>query len=309
MKVHQGINNFQHTRPVILTSGTFDGVHLGHQKMLSKLITEAKELGYESVLLTFYPHPRMILHPDDHGLKLLSTPEEKYELLEKMGLDHIIVQPFDEAFSSITAHKYIRDILVNKLGVKKIIAGYDHRFGKNREGNYETLIEAGDVFNFKVIQISAKELEEVKISSTKIRQALQKGDVAISEKYLGRKYSLKGAVVAGKKLGSQLGFPTANIKVTYSYKLIPKRGVYAVYTYVNNEKIKGMLNIGTRPTVSNQEDVSIEVHLIHWTGNIYNNAIKIEFVHRLREEKKFRNKEDLIKQLNLDLENTLKILN
>jgi len=308
LKIHHGIANFHSSKPVILTSGTFDGVHLGHQKMLAKLIAEAKESNNESVLLTFYPHPRMFLHPDDHGLKLLSSPEEKYSLLEKMGIDHVVVQPFDDVFSSITAHRYIRDILVNQLGVKKIIAGYDHRFGKNREGNYDVLVETGAIFGFDVIQISAKELEDVKISSTKIRNALFNGEIDVAEKYLGRKYSIEGKVVEGKKLGSQLGFPTANINVDYDYKLIPKNGVYAVIAFVENQKIKGMLNIGTSPTVSNSNKVSIEVHLINWKGNIYDKTIRIEFVKRLRDEKKFESKPDLIKQLNLDKQDTLEIL-
>ena len=309
MKIHQGIKNFQCSKPVTLTSGTFDGVHLGHRKMLHNLITEAKEADHESVLLTFYPHPRMVLHPHDHGLKLLTSPEEKFEILETMGLDHVIVQPFDEEFSSISAYNYVRDVLVNQLGVKKIISGYDHRFGKNREGNFDTLVELGQLFNFEVLQISAKEMEEVKISSTKIRNALFDGDVEMAERYLGRNYQLRGRVIEGKKLGSKLGFPTANLQLIYPHKLVPKNGVYAVYATIKGEKIHGMLNIGTRPTVIEDGEVSIEVHLIGWKDDVYDEVVDIQFIKRLRDEKRFEGKSQLIEQLNIDLQNTLAVLN
>lgn len=309
MKIHQGIDNFKSSNHVILTTGTFDGVHIGHQKMLTNLIAEAKKNGLESVLLTFYPHPRMVLYPDDHNLKLLTAPKEKHALLEKIGIDHLIIQPFDDKFSSISAHNYIRDVLVNKLGVKKIIAGYDHRFGKNREGDYETLSSLGNVFDYSVTQITAREIEEVKISSTKIRSALDEGKIEIAEKYLGRKYSITGTVVAGEKLGSQLGFPTANIEVNYQYKQIPKIGVYAVKVEIEEKTIDGMLNIGTRPTVSNENLQTIEVHLFDWEDDIYTKSITVTLVKRVREEQKFNTKEALILQLKKDQEEVQKILN
>ncbi len=308
MKIHHGISQFKYEKPVILTTGTFDGVHLGHQKMLAKLINEARQTDSESVLLTFYPHPRMVLNPDDHDLKLLTSPEEKYLLLSEMGLDHLIIQPFDNEFSSISAHHYIRDILIGNLGVKKIIAGYDHRFGKNREGNFDTLVEMSEIFEYQVEQISARELNEVKISSTKIRNALLAGDVATAENYLGRSYQISGKIVAGKKLGSQLGFPTANLEVIYPFKLIPKNGVYVVRVNVNEKMVDGILNIGVRPTVSESNNTSIEVHLIDWYGDIYGTEITLIFVDRLRDECKFENREELIKQLHIDKQNAIKIL-
>lgn len=309
MKIHQGIANFENNKPVVLTTGTFDGIHLGHQKMLNNLITEAKAIDGESVLLTFYPHPRMILYPDDHGLELLSSPEEKYSLLEELGIDHLIIQPFTEEFSSVTGENYIRDILVNQIGIKKIIVGYDHRFGKNREGNYDTLTELSQTFNYTAHQIPAKEIKEVKISSTKIRNALKTGKVEVAAKYLGRNYHLKGKVVQGEKLGTQIGFPTANIATNYDYKLIPSPGVYAIIATINDDKINAMLNIGTKPTVSSVNQLSIEAHLINWNGMIYENEIEIEFVKWLRPEQKFNSISELIEQLKIDKVETLKILN
>ena len=283
-----------------MTTGTFDGVHLGHKKILKRLIENAREMGRESVLLTFYPHPRIVLHPKDHGLKLLSTQEEKAELLKEMGLDHLIELPFSKEFASLSPREYVRKVLVEAIGIEKIIVGYDHRFGNHREGDYNKLLEYGEIYNFDVEQISALELQEIKISSTKIRQALESGDVEKAAQFLGHTYAVKGTVVKGQSLGSKIGFPTANVLPEYDWKLIPGNGVYTVKCEVEGKIIPGILNIGTRPTVNKDNKVVIEVHLLDWDGLIYDKKINIKFLYRIREEQKFDSIEDLVEQINKD---------
>ena len=284
----------------VVTTGTFDGVHFGHQKIIDRLKSVATKIGGESVLLTFHPHPRMVLFPDDEDLKLLSTREEKIKRLESAGLDHLIIYPFSRKFSRRTATEYVRDLLVNKIGVKSLVIGYDHQFGRNREGDFEQLIELAGIYDFKLEEIPAQELDDVKVSSTKIRNALFQGDVKTASKYLGHDYKVSGIVVKGRQLGRELGFPTANISVLDRYKLIPGNGVYAVRVKVNKKNFKGMLNIGYRPTVGGLFKATMEVNIFEFNENIYGHFIGVEFVKRLRDEIKFDSVEELKIQLELD---------
>ena len=284
----------------VLTIGTFDGVHIGHQKIIQQLKKEALQLGGESVLFTFYPHPRMVLFPDAHGLQLLTTQEEKLKFLEVCGIDNVIVQPFTFDFSRLTALEFVRDYLVNKLHVKKLIIGYDHQFGKNREGSIDFLRTLADVYEFEVIEIPAQDIDDVNVSSTKIRNALKSGDVDTACNYLGRPYSLTGKVVHGKELGRTIGFPTANIHVSDDTKLIPANGVYAVKVSVGTSSYHGMLNIGNRPTVNSTVDRSIEVHIFDFDSLIYDAKITIEFIRFIRQEKEFSSVEALRSQLQED---------
>ena len=289
----------------MLTTGTFDGVHLGHQKILKRLVQCANEINGESVLFTFYPHPRMVLYPDDHDLKLLTSPEEKAKILDQIGVNHLIEYPFSKEFASLSAREYVREILVDKIGIKKMIVGYDHRFGNHREGNFDKLVEYGEIYDFQVEQISAVEMEEINISSTKIRNALATGELEVATKYLGRNYSLKGQVVGGDQIGTKIGFPTANIQPEFKWKLIPSNGVYAVICNVEGEKVDGILNIGTRPTVNNDNEIRIEVHLLNWNGLIYDKDVELEFLYKIRDEKKFDSLEQLKAQIEMDKKEAL----
>lgn len=283
-----------------MTIGTFDGVHLGHQKILQTLLDEAQRIDGESVLLTFYPHPRMILYPESHGMKLLQTQAEKMEKLAEFGLENLIIYPFSFDFSRLTALEFVRDILVNKLHVRKIVIGYDHQFGKNREGNIQYLKDVADTFEFEVIEIPAQDIDEVNISSTKIREALLNGDVQRAAVFLGQPYVLSGKVVRGRALGRTIGFPTANIEVNSDLKLVPGIGVYAVEVHVEGNAYRGMLNIGKRPTIVSTDDVHLEVHILDFQEDIYDKMITIRFVERVRVEQKFESVEALKQQLQKD---------
>lgn len=299
MKNFYSLNKFNKTtNKTIVTIGTFDGVHLGHQKVLTKLKNAAIEREAESVLLTFFPHPRMVLQ-QDLDIKLLNTIEEKKELISSFGIDNLIIHPFDAKFSRLTAEDFVKTILVNQLNLCKIIIGYDHRFGRNRTATIEDLIAFGEKYNFEVEQITAKEIDEISISSTKIRTALLEGDIKTANTFLGYKYNLTGAVIEGKKIGRTINFPTANIKVSENYKLIPKNGVYVVSANIDNDEYFGMMNIGTNPTIS-EGNQSIEVHLFDFNKSIYDKEIKISFLERIRDERKFDSLEDLKIQLEKD---------
>lgn len=300
LKVYTDISEFQGVKNPVLTTGTFDGVHYGHQKIIDRLQSVASKSHGETVLLTFHPHPRMVLFPDDEGLKLLSTREEKIKRLEEAGLDHLIIYPFSRKFSRLSATEYVRDLLVNKIGVKTLVIGYDHQFGRNREGNFQQLEELGEVYDFALEEIPAQELDDVKISSTKIRKALFEGDVRTASKYLGHQYKVSGIVVKGRQIGREIGFPTANISVQDRYKLIPGNGVYAVLVKVNKQRHQGMLNIGFRPTVGGLLKPTMEVNIFEFNEDIYGNFIGIEFVKRLRDEIKFDSVDELKRQLELD---------
>ena len=306
MKIIRSIADFDSSEKTIVTIGTFDGIHIGHKKILKNLITNAREEGKKSVLLTFFPHPRMVLQKDKTIL-LLNTLDEKSVLLEKMGLDFLIIHPFSKEFSRLTALEFVRDILVNKLNTSRLIIGYDHHFGKNREGNIHQLKEYSLLYDFKIEEIPAQDIDDVSVSSTKIRKALKEGNLKTANNYLGYYYMLSGTVVNGKKLAGTIGFPTANIEIKEPYKLIPSTGVYIIRTRINGDLYNGIMNIGFNPTVLGKHQ-TIEAHLFDFNENIYGEKIKIEFLYFLREEQKFKSVEELVTQLNIDKENAISFL-
>ncbi|MFB1002564.1 MAG: bifunctional riboflavin kinase/FAD synthetase [Bacteroidia bacterium] len=299
MKVIYDIAEFKPEKPVILTQGTFDGVHFGHQKILRQVVDEALQIGGVSVLLTFYPHPRLVLYPDDNELKLLSTIEEKVDLVSALGIDYLIIMPFTQELSRLRADEFVRDILVEKLHLTKLIIGYDHRFGRNREGGMQEMVLFSETYVFELEDIPAQDISESIVSSTKIRQALLNGEVHQAGKYLGTAYVLRGKVEEGMQRGTTIGYPTANIRVNSSYKLIPKNGVYAVWVYIDEKKFEGMLNIGYNPTFDDKKG-SVEVHLSDFNQNVYHKEITVAFVSRTRDEQKFDDLQSLINQLKED---------
>lgn len=307
MKVYYNINDLPPIKNAIVSQGTFDGVHLAHKKIIERLKQLAKQKNGETVLMTFEPHPRMVLFPTDHGLQLLSTLKEKIHLLEKTGIDHLLVIPFTKEFSRQSSEQFIRDILVNKLHTRTLVIGYDHRFGKNREGSFEHLKESSSLYGFEVEEIPEQDIDDIAVSSTKIRTALLNDDIITAKKYLGTNYVLEGTVVKGQQLGRTIGYPTANIEVDNAFKLIPADGVYAVWVWHNNVKYGGMLNIGNNPTIENKGR-SIEVNIFNFSIEIYGDNITIEFALKLRNEEKFNGLEALKNQLAIDKENTLKTL-
>ncbi len=307
MKVYTNIEEFKDVKNPIVTTGTFDGVHLGHQKIISRLKDVAKKHQGETVLLTFYPHPRMVLFPEDNELKLLNTQQEKIQLLEKYGVDHLIIYPFTKEFSRLTSVEFVRNILVNSIHTKKLIIGYNHHFGRNREGSFEHLKEFGPIYGFEVEEIPAKDIDSIEISSTKIRNALLSGDVEMATTFLGHAYSLAGKVIKGYQKGRIIGYPTANIEVEDKYKLIPGDGVYAVKVEVRGKLYGGMLNIGNNPTIEGKGR-SIEVNIFDFNETIYGEDATIFFIKRLRDELKFAGLEELKDALAIDKQNALKIL-
>ncbi|CAH0337606.1 Bifunctional riboflavin kinase/FMN adenylyltransferase [Flavobacterium sp. CECT 9288] len=298
MKIFHSINDFQITKKTILTLGTFDGVHIGHKKILQKLTQNTPNEDYESVVLTFFPHPRMVLQ-EDSNIKLLNTIKEKQDLLEEIGIENLVIHPFDETFSQLTAEEFVKTVLVEKFHIQKIIIGHDHRFGRNRTANIDHLIDFGKQYGFDVSQISVQELNEISVSSTKIRNAILDGNIQLANDYLGYSYFITGTVITGKQLGRTIGFPTANIKIEENYKLIPQNGVYLVQASINSQLINGMMNIGTNPTVGGQEK-SIEIHFLDFDADIYNQELKVSILHRIRDEKKFNSLQDLQEQLQKD---------
>ena len=300
MKLFQDLTAINGIPNPVLTIGTFDGVHIGHQKILQQVKMEAANIGGESVLFTFFPHPRMVLYPESHGLKLLQTQEEKMAKLARVGIENCIVYPFTFDFSRLSAIEFVRDILVNKLQIKKLVIGYDHQFGKNREGNIEFLKEISEVYGFEVIEIPAQDIDAVNVSSTKIRNAILDGEIAKANEYLGERYELTGTIVHGKAIGQTIGYPTANIQVNSDLKLIPGNGVYAVDVFVKDSQYFGMLNIGNRPTMNDSKDRTIEVHILDFSGEIYSEAITVKFIDKLRNEKQFIDIQELQNQLQED---------
>lgn len=307
MRVFHSIDDFEKVKAAVVTTGTFDGVHVGHRKIIARLNELAKNAGGESVILTFHPHPRMVLFPKDHGLELISTMDEKIELLKEAGVQNLIIHPFTKEFSRTTSLDFVRDIIVDKLGTQTLVIGYDHHFGRNREGSFEHLKEYGPLYGFKVEEISVQDVDDVAVSSTKIRRALKEGDVATAEKYLSFPFQLTGRVIHGDKLGRKLGFPTANLAVEDETKMIPANGVYAAYVYINGEKFKGMLNIGVRPTVEGEHQ-RIEVHIIDFDSEIYDKEISLHLKSKIRDEKKFKDLEQLKERLAIDRINALRVL-
>ncbi len=302
MKVYNGLEFVQNIQNPVLTIGTFDGVHIGHQKIIEQLNDEAKKIGGESVLFTFYPHPRVVLYPESHELKLIQTQTEKIDKLRRMGLQNLVVYPFSEEFAKLSALSFVRDYLVNKIHVKKLVIGYDHQFGKNREGNIEFLKEICDTYDFEVVEIPAQDIDNVKVSSTKIRRAIAEGDMELAAKYLGEPFELYGKVVPGQAIGRNLSFPTANIDVGSDMKLIPKKGVYAVNVLLQDGILyEGMMNIGEKPSINSfKDDLSVEVHLFDFSGSLYDTYVTVQVLKRFREEKKFDSLLDLREQLEED---------
>jgi len=309
LKVYNNINDFKQVKNLVATVGTFDGVHVGHQEIIGKLKEIAKQTNGETLLLTFYPHPRMVLFPDDESLKLINTLQEKTELLASFGLDHLLILPFSKDFSRLTPTEYIRDLLVKDIGIKTLVIGYNHQFGRNRKGNFELLEELAPIYGFDVVEITAQEINKIKVSSTKIRKAIESGNVSTANDYLKYKFKLSGKVVKGEQIGRKIGFPTANLEVAEKHKLLPGIGVYAVNAVVKEKRYKGMLNIGRRPTINSESSrSSIEVHLFDMNEEIYTEIIEVEFCAKLREEKKFMDLDELKAQLHEDKKSALLVL-
>ena len=286
----------------MVTIGTFDGVHLGHQKIITQITAAARDKDCDSLVLTFFPHPRMVLQ-EGTEMKQLNTIEEKTMLLEQLGVDHLVIHPFDKAFSRMTAEEFVKVVLVDTFRLKKIIIGYDHRFGRNRTADINDLITFGETYGFEVAQISAEELNDVSISSTKIRTALNEGNIELANNYLGYPYAVTGEVVKGQQLGRTIGYPTANISVREDYKLIPQNGVYVVKSTIQGKTVFGMMNIGNRPTV-NGNSQTIEVHFLDFDQDLYNQTISVSLLKRLRSEQKFPSLDALKAQLLQDKNDT-----
>jgi len=301
LKVYYSLQDFIALPKAAVTTGTFDGVHLGHKKIIKQLNEVAQKIEGQSVLLTFFPHPRTVLQPD-LDLKLINSQNEKIELLKQTGLDHLIIHPFTKEFSRTSSLDFVRNYLVNTIGAKKLVIGYDHHFGRNREGSFEHLKEFGPLYGFEVEEISAQDVEDTTVSSTKIRKALSSGDITTANEYLQYEFPLRGKVVEGEKIGRNIGFPTANLVVEDNYKIVPAKGVYAVKVSLPAEGIsglKGMCNIGHRPTFGGKFK-TIEVHIFDFDQNLYGQQLSLQFVKQLRTEIKFDGKEALQKQLKAD---------
>ena len=303
LKIFNSIKSFNATKPTIVTIGTFDGVHLGHQKIVAQITKNAHALNCESLVLTFFPHPRMVLQ-ESTEMKQLNTLNEKIALLDNLGIDNLVVHPFDKEFSRLTAEEFVKKVLVDVFKIKKIIIGHDHRFGRNRTATIDDLINFGESYGFEVEQISAEEINEVSISSTKIRNALLEGNIELAANYLGYDYSLSGIIFKGKQLGRTIGYPTANITIEEDYKLIPNNGVYIAKSVLNGKTVFGMMNIGTRPTVDGTKQ-TIEINFFDFKQDLYGQKITISLLHRMRSEQKFESIDALKNQLGKDKKTAL----
>lgn len=307
MQVYHNVDKIPHFSGLVLTQGTFDGVHLGHKKVLENVVNEARNTGMESMLLTFFPHPRLVLYPNDNDLRMLSSLDEKIQQVEACGIDHMLILPFTSEVAALSPFDFVQGLLVKKLNVSTVVVGYDHRFGKNREGSFRDLIQYGEIFNFKVKEIPAGEINHIAISSTRIRKALLSGNLAQANQLLGHPYTISGNVVHGRKLGRTLGFPTANIEVEDAYKLIPATGVYAVKAHLPSGVYGGAMNVGFNPTIPGK-GFSIEAHLFGFSEDIYEIAIRFEMIAYLRQEYTFDNLDDLKTQITQDCEDAKKAL-
>jgi len=308
VKVYRDLEHFKARNPVV-TIGTFDGVHKGHQVVISRLQEFARKYSGETVIFTFYPHPRLVTSPEETNLRLLTTLEEKIKLFERLGIDHLIIYPFTHEFSQLSYTEFVKTILVDQIKTYCLVVGYDHKFGKNREGGFEYLQKCAKKYNFKVEKLDALSLDNTNVSSTKIRLALEEGKIKKANRYLGYQYTLHGSVVEGRRLGRRIGFPTANIEASDPHKLIPGYGVYAVRIMLNDKNYRGMLNIGTRPTFNqNADNRSIEVHIFDFEGDIYNAEITMIFVDKIRNEQKFEGADALAEQLKKDKQSALRLL-
>lgn len=307
MIIHYNLDNFKNISNPVITMGSFDGVHVGHKKIIENIIASAAKLNGESVLFSFYPHPRQVLFANTYSHKCLNTQQEKIDLLKKTPIDHIIFFPFSIEFSKISSKDFVLNYLVEKIHVKKIIIGYDYHFGKNREGNYDDLYQFGQNYGFEVEQIKAFDINSIAVSSTKTRNALNVGNIKLANTYLGYEYPISGKVISGNQIGRQLGFPTANIQISDPCKLIPANGVYAAKIEINGRIYKGMVNIGIRPTL-NLKDISIEANIFDFNEDVYDKLITIRFIDRIRNEIKFPDLDALASQLIKDKMETLNIL-
>jgi riboflavin kinase/FMN adenylyltransferase len=307
MKVYHHIDEFEPIKNAVVTIGTFDGVHLGHRKIIKRIKELADEIGGETVILTFFPHPRMILHPEDQDLKLITTIAEKADLLEELGVDHLIITPFSRDFSNQTAEEYIREILVKQIGTKKIVIGYDHRFGKDRQGGLADLQRLAPDYDFEVIEIPEQDINDVAVSSTRIREALLHEKIELANEFLGYPFYITGKVIKGDQLGRQLGYPTANLLVEEKYKLIPGDGIFAVKVHINSEVYKGMAYIGQRPTINGMTR-NIEVNIFDFDEEIYNQTIRMDFYYFVRGDVKFASLDELVVQLGKDKVDVLALL-
>ena len=307
MKVYKDIEEFKPVANAVVTTGTFDGLHNGHRVLITRVKQLAAETGGQSVVVTFHPHPQLVLHPNEKYLYILNTQEEKIKLFKDYKIDHLIFVSFTPEFAKLSYTDFIKNILVDKLQVRKLVIGFDHHFGKDREGQLQHLVEYGNQYNFDVEQISAQKIGDVKVSSTKIRKALLLGAILSANKFLGYKYLISGRVVKGDGIGRTLGFPTANLEINDPHKLVPANGVYVVEVEVKKKRYGGMLNIGTRPTFDGVKLV-IEVHIFDFDENIYYETLTLYFFERLRNEVKFENTAKLKEQLVKDKENSLKLL-
>lgn len=307
MEVYHSLDTYKAGPRAVATLGTFDGVHIGHRQILSRLTSSADAVGGESVLITFHPHPRLVLFPEGNSLRLLQTMEEKIRLLDEYGIDKLLIVPFTREFSRMHPKAFIQDILVDTVKCQKIIIGYDHRFGKNREGGIEKLREYAELFNYQVEEIPAQAIDDANVSSTKIRDALQKGDIQTANRYLGYAYGFSGIVVHGEKLGRKLGYPTANIQIDDPLKLCPAKGVYFVRFFVRGEAYYGMMNIGTKPTVGTF-GLGAEVYVFHFDDDIYDEIVRVEILEYLRAEKKFDSLESLIEAIDGDRDRSLELI-
>lgn len=292
MRVYRNISEFENKQNAIVTTGTFDGVHFGHQKIITRLKEVAQQSNGESVIITFFPHPRLVLFPEDNDLKLINTLDEKIDLLEKAGIDHLIIIPFTKEFSRLSSLEFIQQILVDKIGTKKLVIGYDHHFGKNREGSFEHLKHYAPEYGFEVEEIPGQDINDVAVSSTKIRNAILNGDLQTANNYLGYQFTISGIVMHGDQIGRTIGYPTANIHIPESYKLIPSDGIYAVSLIIKNKPYTGMLYIGNRPTVNGSHKV-IEVNIFDFNEDIYEEKIQISFHTYIRGDKKLNGLEEL----------------
>lgn len=304
MKIYNHLSEFKRLDNAVATIGTFDGVHFGHQKIINRLCELAKSTGGESVILTFFPHPRMIIDPENHDLKMINTIEEKAEILASLGVDHLIITPFTRDFSNLSPADYIQNILVQTIGIKQLIVGYDHRFGKDRAGSTTDLLAYSRNYGYEIEEIGEQDINDVAVSSTKIRESLLNGNVALAAKYLGYNFALYGPVIKGDKIGRTIGYPTANIFIEQPYKLIPSDGIYAVTVEMENQVFKGMAYIGQRPTINGMTR-NIEVNIFDFDKEIYGQYVKMNFLEFLRSDVKFTGLEALKEQLKKDKEATL----
>jgi len=307
MKIYHHIDEFVPLKNAVVTIGTFDGVHLGHRKIIAGIKELAESTGGETVLLTFFPHPRMILHPEDENIKLINTIAEKAQLLEELGIEHLIITPFSRDFSNQTAEEYIRDVLVSKIGTKKIVIGYDHRFGKDRQGGLQDLLRLGPVYGFDVVEIPEQDIADVAVSSTRVRSALLEGKIELANTLLGYPFYITGTVVRGDQLGRQIGYPTANIVIPERYKLVPSHGIFAARVKIDGVSYDGMAYIGSRPTI-NGLTRNIEVNIFDFDQDIYNRQIQMQFLNFVRDDMKFDSLDALKVQIAKDKQEVIRLL-